>query len=86
MPGEIYSGDTTPPIPADPEKSAGDYTSYHAEGQSCGRPRINTLHRILSYGRVEERGAVPVPFEERVSTRYFNVFTIWFSMNVNILA
>lgn len=44
------------------------------------------IHRILSYGRVEERGVVPVPLKDRTATKYWKVFSIWFSMNVNILA
>ena len=48
--------------------------------------RYELVHRLLSYGRVEERGVVPVPVKDRTVTRYWKVFSIWFSMNVNILA
>ena len=44
------------------------------------------IHRLLSYGRVEERGVVPVPEKDRTATKHWKVFSIWFSMNVNILA
>lgn len=43
------------------------------------------LHKVLRAGRVEERGILPVPVEERSSTRFFNIFTVWFSINTNIL-
>lgn len=44
-----------------------------------------TLQKILRYGRVEARGIEPVPFDDRTSTRYYNIFTIWTSINSNIL-
>ncbi|PTB37594.1 uncharacterized protein TrAFT101_005526 [Trichoderma asperellum] len=43
------------------------------------------LHKVLRAGRIEERGILPVPVEERTSTRFFNIFTVWFSINANIL-
>ncbi|KXH66071.1 NCS1 nucleoside transporter [Colletotrichum salicis] len=43
------------------------------------------LHKLLRLGRVEEHGIEPLPLGERTSTRYFNAFTIWCSMNANIL-
>jgi hypothetical protein len=43
------------------------------------------IRKLLALGRVEERGIQPVPLAERTSTKYFNVFTIWCSMNANIL-
>jgi hypothetical protein len=49
------------------------------------RPRA-ILHKLFALGHVEERGIEPVPLADRNSTRYFNIFTIWFSMNTNILA
>lgn len=43
------------------------------------------LRRALTAGQVEERGIEPLAPEERTVTRYFNCFTIWCSMNANIL-
>jgi purine-cytosine permease-like protein len=43
------------------------------------------LHKALRMGRVEEKGIQPLPLEDRTSTRFFNIFTCWFSMNSNIL-
>ncbi|KAJ2896705.1 Purine-cytosine permease fcyB [Zalerion maritima] len=95
----ISPGSATPaphprgdPAGTDPEKAAAmasdrDQDQDRDMEQGHARPSKRAVaHRLLTYGRVEERGAVPVPLEERTSTRYFNVFTIWFSMNVNILA
>jgi len=56
------------------------------EGRPSESNSTDRLYRFLAKGRVEGRGIVPVPEEERTSTRYFNVFTIWLSVNTNILA
>jgi hypothetical protein len=44
------------------------------------------LAALWASSRVETQGIQPVPLEKRTSTRYFNVFTVWFSTNTNILA
>ncbi|KAF1835369.1 NCS1 nucleoside transporter [Decorospora gaudefroyi] len=44
------------------------------------------VRRALAAGQVEQRGIQPIPLEERTSTQYFRAFTIWFSINTNILA
>lgn len=44
-----------------------------------------TIEEILLKGRVEAKGIHPVPLEDRAETRYWNIFTVWFSMNTNIL-
>ncbi|ROT37773.1 purine-cytosine permease FCY21 [Sodiomyces alkalinus F11] len=43
------------------------------------------LRKALALGRVEERGVEPLSLDHRTSTRYINCFTIWCSMNANIL-
>ncbi|KAK7423814.1 hypothetical protein QQZ08_008857 [Neonectria magnoliae] len=43
------------------------------------------FHKALRMGRVEEKGIQPIPVEERQMTRFYNIFTIWFSINSNIL-
>ncbi|KAH7911184.1 permease for cytosine/purines, uracil, thiamine, allantoin-domain-containing protein [Hygrophoropsis aurantiaca] len=40
---------------------------------------------LLSWG-VEERGTVPVPYEQRTDTQFYKIFFVWFSMNFNILS
>ncbi|KAK2678014.1 hypothetical protein RAB80_006754 [Fusarium oxysporum f. sp. vasinfectum] len=43
------------------------------------------FHKALRMGRVEEKGIQPIPLEERTVTRFYNIFTIWASINSNIL-
>ncbi|KIJ06400.1 hypothetical protein PAXINDRAFT_92066 [Paxillus involutus ATCC 200175] len=40
---------------------------------------------LLRWG-VEERGTVPVPYDERKDTQFYKIFFVWFSMNFNILS
>jgi hypothetical protein len=44
------------------------------------------LHKAAAFGRVEVRGITPIPVKERTVERTVNIFTLWWSMNVNILA
>ncbi|KAG6008262.1 hypothetical protein E4U21_004724 [Claviceps maximensis] len=44
------------------------------------------LRKLLRAGRIEENGICPLPVEERKEQRFLNIFTIWFSINSNILA
>lgn len=54
--------------------------------QAAGRKDHNLVRRVLMAGRVEEGGIEPIPIEVRTNTKYFNAFTIWCSINTNILA
>ncbi|KAK1687561.1 NCS1 nucleoside transporter [Colletotrichum godetiae] len=56
------------------------YTTQSGPSNSDG-----LLHKLLRLGRVEEQGIEPIPLGERTSTWYFNAFTVWCSMNANIL-
>ncbi|OAL07719.1 purine-cytosine permease FCY21 [Phaeosphaeriaceae sp. SRC1lsM3a] len=47
---------------------------------------LDRLRKALTAGQVEERGIQPLSIDERVSTRYYQAFTVWFSINTNILA
>ncbi|EXJ84727.1 NCS1 family nucleobase:cation symporter-1 [Capronia epimyces CBS 606.96] len=42
------------------------------------------LQRLASWG-VELHGVTPVPVEDRTSTRYINIFFVWFTMSINLL-
>jgi hypothetical protein len=42
--------------------------------------------RVAAFGRVELRGITPIPVKERTVERTINIFTLWWSMNTNILA
>ncbi|KAK5993075.1 Purine-cytosine permease fcyB [Cladobotryum mycophilum] len=59
-----------------------DNYNIHSDDESSSS---SIFHKVLRAGRVEERGIHPVPLEERTSTRFFNIFTVWFSINFNIL-
>lgn len=43
------------------------------------------LQRALRAGGVEQNGIRPIPVAERTNQRFFNMFTVWFSINSNIL-
>ncbi|GJC86127.1 purine-cytosine permease fcyB [Colletotrichum liriopes] len=69
----------------------------HDEKQTGERPNVQPplvasrheksfVRRVLMAGRVEEGGIQPIPLEARTNTKYFNAFTIWCSINTNILA
>jgi hypothetical protein len=57
-----------------------------AEPRTSESSATRLLNEVLARGKVEGHGIVPLPVEDRTATRYFNVFTMWFSMNTNILA
>ncbi|KAI1082530.1 permease for cytosine/purines, uracil, thiamine, allantoin-domain-containing protein [Whalleya microplaca] len=41
--------------------------------------------KAISASPVEERGVLPVSFEDRTATNYSSFFSIWFCMNTNLL-
>ncbi|KAK4169083.1 putative purine-cytosine permease [Cladorrhinum sp. PSN259] len=45
----------------------------------------DVLDHAASYGRVEVRGIAPIPIKERNFDKTINIFTLWWSMNANIL-
>ncbi|KAL1841445.1 hypothetical protein VTJ49DRAFT_7060 [Mycothermus thermophilus] len=45
----------------------------------------SALRKAAAFGRVEVRGITPIPVKERTVTKTVNVFTLWWSMNTNIL-
>jgi len=49
-----------------------------------GRVRY-LAHKAMLFGRVEVRGIAPIPVMERTSEKTVNVFTLWWSINFNIL-
>ncbi|KAI1425167.1 permease for cytosine/purines, uracil, thiamine, allantoin-domain-containing protein [Xylaria sp. FL1777] len=68
----------------DPEKGAD--SNFVEDGPTHSRGLKGTVLKYLLAGRVELRGVMPVPLEERTSTQYSNYFSIWACMNANILA
>ena len=43
------------------------------------------LAKLDARGAVEIRGSIPVPFEDRAVTQYFNIFSLWFCLSCNPL-
>ncbi|KAH6677794.1 purine-cytosine permease FCY21 [Plectosphaerella plurivora] len=66
-------------------KTSNSQTDDTSESTSWRTRYGRILRRALTAGQVEERGIEPLAPEERTVTRYFNCFTIWCSMNANIL-
>ncbi|KEY74675.1 hypothetical protein S7711_05428 [Stachybotrys chartarum IBT 7711] len=74
----------------DPESAASkdpQPTSMATDAASAtsGTSSVNFFTKALRLGRVEQRGIEPLPLSARTSTRYLNIFTVWCSMNTNIL-
>lgn len=59
-------------------------TTSQKRGGAIGRAQ-DVFLKLVRLGRVEERGIAPIPLKERTVTRTMDVFTLWWSMNVNIL-
>ncbi|KAG0707997.1 cytosine-purine permease [Suillus ampliporus] len=77
---ESNSG-STPDLACDSSKPAGndlEDSRYHT-----GFLRRITL--LLSRYGIETHGIAPVPVEERLDTRWYQMFFVWFSANMNIL-
>lgn len=53
------------------------------------RERLGGLEGVLALlerrGKVELRGSMPVPYEERTVTQYWNIFSLWFCISCNPL-
>lgn len=78
-----------PMFPAEGNKAVrDDADTFKATGdvpESRFAMAFEKVERVLRMGRVEAKGIQPVPVEDRKSTRYWNIFTVWCSMNTNIL-
>jgi len=60
-----------------------DHDHDHSDVESLKAAAL--FHKALRMGRVEEKGIQPIPVEERTVTRFYNIFTVWASINSNIL-
>ncbi|KAK3378473.1 permease for cytosine/purines, uracil, thiamine, allantoin-domain-containing protein [Podospora didyma] len=68
--------------PQDSPTAAGNVTPPEKKKWA---PLRTFLRKAAVFGRVELRGIAPIPIKERTVTRTINVFTLWWSMSVNIL-
>ncbi|KAK4457341.1 putative purine-cytosine permease [Cladorrhinum samala] len=61
-------------------------TARPQDAHKSGWTRLrDALDHLVRFGRVEVRGIAPIPIKERTVERTINVFTLWWSMSVNIL-
>ncbi len=86
----ISSAEKAIPGPGVSEKAT-DAHVFNAKSEAHAAPVPATgwrrlLDQLASFGRVELRGITPIPVEERTVKRTINVFTLWWSINANILA
>ncbi|KAK4147233.1 permease for cytosine/purines, uracil, thiamine, allantoin-domain-containing protein [Dichotomopilus funicola] len=74
-------------VPSTPPAADDTPTNHDNNGNNNTRKtRLRTLlSKAAAFGRVEVRGITPIPVKERTVTRTVNVFTLWWSMNTNIL-
>ncbi|KAH6637009.1 permease for cytosine/purines, uracil, thiamine, allantoin-domain-containing protein [Chaetomium tenue] len=69
---------------SDPERNSVHGAAADAPAGRWARSR-HLLHKLITLGRVEVRGITPIPAKERTVERTVNIFTLWWSMNTNIL-
>jgi hypothetical protein len=68
-----------------PLNSKADVEEFNT-GEQTRFGGVNGFFSIMSKrGGVELRGAIPVPYEERIVTQYINIFSLWFCMSCNPL-
>lgn len=74
------------------EGKGASLNSSQAQGDDVAQGHVDTpggwrgvMQKVATIGRVELRGIQPIPVEERTSTQFSNVFTIWWCMNANLL-
>lgn len=72
--------------PGHEQTDVGVFTdSKEPRGDGRAQKAYEKLQKLLSMGKVELNGVEPVPRHERTSKRYWNIFTVWCSINSNIL-
>lgn len=64
--------------------AASSHTSEQSDSDEESGYQLK-LRQILHSGQVEQNGIAPIPIEDRTSTRFINIFTVWCSANTNIL-
>ncbi|KAI1495779.1 NCS1 nucleoside transporter [Biscogniauxia marginata] len=82
--GHVHDRHLTTAEQEDVKKTAGRSHAFEA-----GVGKLGSLQKLamkaISAGPVEERGVLPVPLEERTSTKYSSYFSIWACININLL-
>ncbi|KAK4103997.1 hypothetical protein N658DRAFT_419633 [Parathielavia hyrcaniae] len=72
------------PVVSDPERGPEPVPALDVPAGRWARVR-RFLYKAAMLGRVEVRGMTPIPEKERTVERTVNIFTLWWSMNTNIL-
>ncbi|KXJ89299.1 permease for cytosine/purines, uracil, thiamine, allantoin-domain-containing protein [Microdochium bolleyi] len=62
-----------------------DKTTKHGDTSPPASRFSQTLDKALKASPVEIRGVLPVPLHERTSRRYSSFFTLWVTLNINLL-
>lgn len=74
------------------EKSIGEPQSHPIRGEdtSIGGKKshgiVKAWHKVSSLLSVEEQGNEPIPVDQKTDRRYWKLFTLWFSMNFNLIS
>ncbi|KAH6989532.1 permease for cytosine/purines, uracil, thiamine, allantoin-domain-containing protein [Ilyonectria sp. MPI-CAGE-AT-0026] len=68
-----------------PAQRAAPDADHDDRSDSFSIKASSLFHKALRMGRVEEKGIQPIAVEDRQMTRFYNIFTVWFSINANIL-
>ncbi|KAG1795858.1 permease for cytosine/purines, uracil, thiamine, allantoin-domain-containing protein, partial [Suillus variegatus] len=76
--GEFRSSFVTPDLASD--KPVGN----DLEGGQYYTGFLRRATQLLSRCGIETHGIAPVPAEERIDTRWYQMFFVWFSVNMNI--
>ncbi|KAG1741435.1 cytosine-purine permease [Suillus paluster] len=81
------------PDPVDRKQAESNYYSTpdlfsdeHASNLPDNHGFLRRTTLLLSRYGIETHGITPVPAEERLETRWYQMFFVWFSSNMNILA
>ncbi|OCH91299.1 cytosine-purine permease [Obba rivulosa] len=73
------------PAAIDVEKSGHSYQDGEVDSEQPKQTRLSKVTSLLASWGIETNGIEPVPSEERIDTRLYQMFFIWFSANINVL-
>ncbi|KAG2036001.1 hypothetical protein BDR03DRAFT_961020, partial [Suillus americanus] len=76
--GESHSSSVTPDMTSD--KPVGNHDDL--EGSRYHTRFLRRTTQLLSRYGIETHGIAPVPAEERLETRWYQMFFVWFSANM----
>ncbi|KAG2146353.1 permease for cytosine/purines, uracil, thiamine, allantoin-domain-containing protein [Suillus clintonianus] len=71
--------------PKQEESNCNSTPGYDMEDNLCRAGFLGRTTLLLSRCGIETHGVAPVPAEERLETRWYQMFFVWFSASMNIL-